>query len=120
MTIPPHIIDSGARALFERDCKDYRNGGGIATPDPWEQQSPADQHAYRKRASAVIRATSKRIWDSGYEAGMSATEDPWIGIAAIRKSDIVHIRHRGRNVEVTFSPKGSNIRVHVDGEEWKP
>ncbi|WP_193104686.1 hypothetical protein [Brachybacterium sp. FME24] len=51
---------------------------------------------------------------------MSNTEDPWIGIATIRKSDIVHIRHRGRNVEVTFSPKGSNVRVHVDGEEWKP
>lgn len=73
MNIPQHIIDSGARALFERDCKDYRNGGGIATPDPWEQQSPADQLAYRKRASAVIRATSKRIWDSGYEAGKEDT-----------------------------------------------
>lgn len=75
VNIPQHIIDSGARALFERDCKDYRDGGGIATPDPWEQQSPTDQHAYRKRASAVIHATGKRIWDSGYEAGYENA--PW-------------------------------------------
>lgn len=73
--IPDHIIDAGARALFERDCKDYLNGGGIATLHPWEQQSPADQLAYRKRASAVICATSKRVWDSGYVAGVESAHE---------------------------------------------
>ena len=46
--------------------------------------------------------------------------DPCIGLAKIRGSDVVHIGHRGRAVEVSFSPKGSSVRVFVDGEEWKP
>ena len=46
--------------------------------------------------------------------------DPRIGLAKIKGSDVVHIDHKGRTVEVSFSPKGSNVRVLVDREEWKP
>ena len=46
--------------------------------------------------------------------------DPRIGLAKIKGSDVIHIEHKGRAVEVSFSPKGSNVRVFVDGEEWKP
>ena len=46
--------------------------------------------------------------------------DPRIGLAKIRGSDVVHIDHKNRFVEVAFSPKGSNVRVFVDGEAWKP
>lgn len=46
--------------------------------------------------------------------------DPYLGLAKIRGSDVVHIDHKGRRVEVSISPKGSNVRVFVDGEEWKP
>lgn len=27
---------------------------------------------------------------------------------------------RQRNIEITISPKGGNVRVYVDGQEWKP
>lgn len=69
MNIPQHIIDSGARALFERDCKDHLNLQVFNGPPPaWEALHPNLQRSYKKRASAVIRATSKRVWDSGYAA----------------------------------------------------
>lgn len=75
MIIPQHIIDGGARALFERDCKDYLNLQVFNGPPPtWEALHPNLQRSYKKRASAVIRATSKRVWDSGYGAGV---EDTW-------------------------------------------
>ena len=46
--------------------------------------------------------------------------DPRIGLGKIRGSDLVVVTHKGREVQVTISPKGSNVRVHVDGEEWRP
>ena len=46
--------------------------------------------------------------------------NPHISLATIRGSDVLHIEHKGRSVEVSISPKGSSVRVHVDGEEWKP
>ena len=46
--------------------------------------------------------------------------DPYLGLAKIRGSDVVIIEHKGRRIEVSISPKGSNVRVHVDGEEWRP
>jgi len=50
----------------------------------------------------------------------TATDDPWIGLAKIKGSDVIYTEHKGRQIEVSISPKGSNVRVHVDGEEWKP
>ena len=75
MIIPQHIIDSGARALFERDCKDCLNLRVFnGPPHTWEALHPNLQRSYKKRASAVIRATSKHVWDSGYEAGTRSAD----------------------------------------------
>ena len=50
----------------------------------------------------------------------ASPDDPWIGLAKHRGGDVVLTTHKGRKVEVQFSPKGSSVRVYVDGEEWKP
>ena len=45
------------------------------------------------------------------------TSEPHLSIATYRGSHIVIIEHRGRRVEVSFSPRGKNVRVWVDEEE---
>lgn len=74
MNIPQHVIDRAARAMHEAERIDYE----ARKPDGWafgdyDDLAPDARNVYRLYASAVLAATSKRIWDSGYEAGKEDT-----------------------------------------------
>lgn len=49
---------------------------------------------------------------------MTTTDpDPQLFLATYRGTDYVVIKHRGREVEVSFSRLGNNVRAWVDGKE---
>lgn len=60
--IPEHMIDAAARALRAAELGYYERGD-------YDDLSPDARSVYREYATAMLAATSKRIWDSGYEAG---------------------------------------------------
>lgn len=70
--IPEHIIDKAARALYERDCKDYFDGGGTEYRHPWHEVAVfSTARPYQKRARATLEAVAAEIWEQGSRAGFS-------------------------------------------------
>jgi len=48
------------------------------------------------------------------------SDDPKLYLCEYRGSTVVIIKHRERDVQVAFSPKGKSIQVWIDGEKLEP
>ncbi len=48
------------------------------------------------------------------------SDDPKLFLCDYRGSNLVIIKHREREVQVAFSPKGKSIQVWIDGEKVEP
>lgn len=48
------------------------------------------------------------------------SDDPKLSLCEYRGSTVVIIKHRDRDVQVAFSPKGKSIQVWIDGEKLEP